>query len=365
MTQKSRTKITRRQALTGGALAGGAALAGGGFWPGKRVYAQTGTLPSLIILRPSPKSLLWGPEDYAHHLDLFTKHGVAVESMPTGRGVNTAGVITGDVDAAMSDPIDSINVRLQGQPVKIFAFLHERYAVHILIKKEFMERAGVTEASPIEEKAQALRGLKLGHSGVGSGPEMYLRYCAHLGGLDPNRDMELISVTGAGAGIIAGVQQGQLDGFCWGAPFANLAIDQFDCAYLFQSQTNPPPLFENIQATPLMTAERTIADKREALVGYTAAIAEAQRAIHTDPDAFRTWFGEFLDIIEPDVYEAAMRDNFSMYAQNPVPREDSFQIFIDYLNVVNETRGLEPTPSSITFDLLTDTTISADAMARI
>lgn len=336
-----------------------------GLWPGERVYAQTGSLPGLKILRPSPKSLLWGPEDYAHELGLFAKHGVSVESIPTNRGVNTAGVLTGEVDAAMSDPIDAISVRLQDQPVKIFAFLHERYAVHLLLKREFLERTGVTEASPPAEKAQALRGLRLGHSGVGSGPEMYLRYCATLGGLNPDKDMQLVTMNGAGAGMIAGIEQGQIDGFCWGAPFANVAIDRFDCAYLFQNQTNPPPLFQNIQATSLMTTERTIANKRDALVAYTAAIAEAQQAIHADPKAFKLWFGKFLDTIEPPVFDAAIKDNFTMYATNPAPRPESFQIFVDYLNVVNQTRGLPPTPDTVTFDLLNDPSISRDGMARI
>lgn len=362
MKQTRENRTTRRQALLTG-LAGVASIAAP--WSEKTVYAQTGTTPKLIILRPSAKSLLWGPEDYAHELGLFAKHGVAVESVPTNKGVNTSGVVSGDVDAAMSDPIDSINVRLQGPAVKIFAFLHERYAIHILLKNEFMDKAGVTEASPLEEKVRAMKGLRMGHSGVGSGPEMYIRYCATIGGLDPNKDIELVSLGGGGAGMVAGIQQGQIDGYCGGAPFSNVAIEKFGCAYLVQSQTNPPPLFEKIQATALMTSERTLADKREALVSYTAAIAESMRHIHTDPSHFKAWFATFMDTIDPPIFEAALRDNFTMYATQPSPRPDSFQIFVDYLDVVNKTRGLPPTPATLTFDLLNDPSIARDAFARI
>lgn len=362
MKQIRKYGATRRQALLTG-LAGVTSMVAP--WSAKTVYAQTGTASTLIILRPSAKSLLWGPEDYAHELGLFAKHGIAVESVPTNKGVNTSGVVSGDVDAAMSDPVDTINVRLQGQAVKIFAFLHERYAIHILLKKEFLDKAAVTEASPLKEKVRAMKGLRMGHSGVGSGPEMYIRYCAALGGLDPNEDIELVSLGGGGAGMVAGIEQGQIDGYCGGAPFSNVAIERFGCAYLIQSQTNPPPLFDKIQATALMTSERTISDKREALVRYTTAIAESMRRIQAEPERFKSWFATFMDTIAPPIFEAALRDNFTMYATDPSPRPGSFRKFVDYLDVVNETRGLPPVPDTVTFDLLSDPSIAKDALTRL
>lgn len=349
--------VTRRSILrAGGGLGAAAAISA---FPAPSVLAQS--LPKITVLQPSLKSFLWAPADYARHLGLFKKYGVEVESVASNKGVNITGVISGDIDVGLGDPTETMNVIKQGQKVKIFGLMHNRYTSHIIIRKEIMDKAGMDESSPESDRARLMKGLRLGHSGVGSGPEMLIRYCATLGGLDPNKDIQLISVTGGGAGMAAGLQQGAVDGIAWGTPITSVANAHFGTGYLFQNLRNPPELFRGMKSTAMQASERTLDERREALIAYTAGLADVFGVIQKDPPAYKAWLATFLDTVEPKIFDIAFDDSFMMYAKDPIPVEDTFPRFVEFLNVTNETRGMPPV-EPVPFDKLVDPGIAADAM---
>lgn len=352
--------MTRRGLLrAGGAFGAAAALTG---LSAPYVHAQA--LPRITVLQPSLKSFLWAPADYARHLGLFEKHGVEVEAVASNRGVNVTGVITGDIDVSLGDPTETMNVRRQGQPVKIFGLMHNRYTSHVIIRKEVMDAAGIEENSPEADRAALLKGLRLGHSGVGSGPELLIRYCATLGDIDPNTEIDLVSVTGGGAGLLAALEQGAVDGIAWGTPNTSIANARFGTAYLFQFLRNPPELFRDMKSTAMQAGEKTLTDKRDQLTAYTAGLADVFAAIQSDPAAYKEWLRGFLDTVEPEIFDIAFEDSFPMYAADPVPVEDTFLRFVEFLNITNATRGLPPV-EPIPYAELVDPGIAAAAMQML
>lgn len=359
--QSKSGRLTRRSILQRGALVGAASLTGA-IIP-RNIYAQTRTLKRVTMVRPSAKSFLWGPEDYGMATGIFEKHGIQVEVLGSNRGVNITGVVSGDIDIGIGDPSETFNVRAQGQDIKIFGQMHNGYTVHILVKQSILDAAGVNENSPEEKRLQVLKSLRLGHPGVGSGPEMLIRYLANLGGLNPETEMKLISITGAGPGMIAGVQQGVIDGFSWGAPFANVGIKQYGLGYLVQMQRNPPALFTNMKTGALQSSAKSLVDKRELLLAYLAGYAQSQQAVQQDPEKYKKWLAAWLEI-DPEVFEAAYKDNFSMYAQNPWPERDVFPKFFKFLNTANATRGMAPM-AELRYEEFVDQSISDDAKKKI
>lgn len=352
--------VTRRTVLRSGSAFGVAAMTSGLAAP----YVAAQSLPKITVMQPSTKSFLWAPADYARHLGLFAKHGVEVETLGSNRGVNITGVIAGDIDVGLGDPTEAMNVRRQGQKVKVFGLMHNRYTSHVIVRKELMDAAGLDENSPEAERAQLLRGLKMGHPGVGSGPEMMIRYCATLGGVDPNTELDLVSVTGGGAGLLAAVEQGSVDGIGWCTPNTSIANERFGTAYLFQMLRNPPELFRDMKSTALQASEQILETRREPLIGYVAGLAEAFASIQSDPEAFKDWLRGFLDTVEPEIFDVAFEDSFPMYTQDPVPIEETFPKFVEFLDVVNETRG-QPPIEPIPYAELVDPTLAEEAMKLI
>jgi ABC-type nitrate/sulfonate/bicarbonate transport system substrate-binding protein len=222
----------RRRVLTGIAGAGLAALL-----PPPAV-AQAATLTSL---RSTAKSWLWAAEDFAAGNGDFERASLRVSSSATGRGVNTDALLSGATDVLLGAATQTMRVQIPGRPVKMIAGMVNKYASHIVIKRQHLERAGVTENSPAEARAAALKGLKLGTTGAGAAPDALFRYVLGLAKLDPDREVQLVPIQGGGPAMLAAFERSAIDGFSLSSPTSDLAVTKFGGAYLFRMTRNPPP----------------------------------------------------------------------------------------------------------------------------
>jgi ABC-type nitrate/sulfonate/bicarbonate transport system substrate-binding protein len=216
------------------------------------VWATTGgllgSLPALAqdkdklsTLRSTSRSWLWSAEDYAFHQKLFDKAGLAVELAATNRGVNQDALLSGAAEVLLGSPATNMRVQLQGRPVKMICGWVNKFASNVVIKKSIADKAGVTEASPPDAKAAALRGLRIGTTGPGGGPDQLTRYLMQRGKIDPDRDAQLVPIQGGPSAMVAAFDKGQIDGFCLSSPSSDVAVSRFGGAYLFNMVTNPPP----------------------------------------------------------------------------------------------------------------------------
>ena len=332
--------------------------------PGLATPALAQAMPELQTMRSTSKAWLWLAEDYAREAGHFTAAGVKVVSNASNRGTNIASLAGAGVDIVLGDPGEAINARNQGFGVRSFVQTVARYASHIVVKADVLAKLGVTEASDVGAKAAALRGLRMGTTGPGAAPDNLLRWMARRGGMDSNKDLRLVPVQGGGPGMIAGLQQGVIDGFCLSSPTADLAVSRAGCAYLFDMAANPPPEFIPFLYIGASTSERVIATKREALVRYAHGLALALRAMRTEPERFRAFAVGWLEL-DPSIAERAFASNGRIYFESPVPDAALFRRNISFLNVSRTAQGEEALPEDLPFASLYDTSIAAEAVRRL
>lgn len=352
--------LTRRRMLQGSGAITAAVLAGAP----RLIHAQSAT-PELQTLRSTSKSWLWAAEDYATWGGFFEQAGVRVVSNASNRGTNVAALQGGGVDVVLGDPGEASRARAQNLPIRMFISTVNRYASHVVVKKEALDRAGVDQTSPDMDRAKALKGLRLGTTGPGAAPDALFRFLADMAGLDPNADMTLTPVQGGGAGMIAGLQQGALDGFCLSSPTSDIAIQTQGCAYLFQMVQNPPEYLKEYQYIIASSAERTIGDKRDALVRYAKGIALALRSIATEPEKVSAWAAEWFAGIDPAIFDTVVENNRGIYFEDPTPRRDLYEKNIAFITSVNRMMGADTLPESLTFDTMVDPTIAAEAVQSL
>jgi len=327
-------------------------------------FAIAQETPELQTMRSTSKSWQWLAEDYARAGGFFDKAGVKVVSNASNRGTNIAALAGSGVDLVLGDPGEAFNARSQNLAIRSIVQTVGKYASHIVIKQDLMARANVTEASPVAQKIAALRGLRLGTTGPGAAPDALFRWLALQGGMDPNKDMRLVPIQGGGPGMIAGLQQNVIDGFCLSSPSADIAVSKAGCAYLFDNAVNPPPQLNHYCYIIASAAERTIATKRDALVRYATGIALALRSVKQEPDKFKAFAIPFLEL-DPAIAERAYASNSRIYFEQPVPDVSLFQLNVDFLNATNATQGVDKLPSSLTFASIYDTSIAQEAMRRL
>jgi sulfonate transport system substrate-binding protein len=327
-------------------------------------FAIAQSMPELQTMRSTSRSWLWMGEDYANIGGFFTKAGVKVVSNASNRGTNVAALAGGGVDLVLGDPGEVLNALGQNFGVRSLVQTVDRYGSHVMMTKTALAKAGVTEASPPEAKYKALKGMRMGTTGPGAAPDTLLRWMAVRAGLDPNKDIKLVPVQGGGPGMIAGLQQGVIDGFCLSSPTADLAVAKAGCGYLFNMVTSPPPQLKNFCYIIASTSDKTLHDKREALIRYATGVALALRSIKQEPDKFKAAAIPFLQL-DPSIAEGAFAGNATMYTADPMPVASEFPLNIEMINIADESGHAPKVPASVTFQKMYDTSIVAEAMKRI
>lgn len=89
--------------------------------------------------------------------------------------------------------------------------------MNLTIRKDIAEKKGITPQTPINQRIQALKGLKFGVSAPGAAADLYTRWILKKHGMDPEKDVKLVSVGNTNS-LLAALQQGQIDGFLLSPP---------------------------------------------------------------------------------------------------------------------------------------------------
>jgi ABC-type nitrate/sulfonate/bicarbonate transport system substrate-binding protein len=166
-------------------------------------------------------SLGFTPTYVADAKGFWTKRGLNVTlHQITGIGSMNA-VLAGSVDFTNSSGPTVIRALIRGQKSLSIGSTYDGLPFEILVAPEVMKKAGITESSPIEKKAQALKGLKVSVTSPNTIPHVYLRYFARRGGVDPERDIQVVSIPPE-AGI-ASLKNGTTEGYVQGPPWPQIA----------------------------------------------------------------------------------------------------------------------------------------------
>lgn len=304
----------------------------------------------LSSLRSTSRSWLWSAEDYALQNKLFDKVGLSVELAATNRGVNQDALLSGASDILLGSPATNMRVQLLGRPVKMICGWVNKFASNVVVKKSIADKAGVTERSPVEAKAAVLRGLNIGTTGPGGGPDQLTRYLMQRAKIDPDRDAQIVPVQGGPSAMLAAFDKGQIDGFCLSSPASDLAISKFGATYLFNMVTNPPPELSDFLYIAASVTEKTAKEKPKELAAYCRGIALALQSMQQDPAAFKAFAREYFKDLDPTLFETVFSNNVGMYMKTPVPTQKQFDINVAFLNAEYRGRKQPEIPTTFKFD---------------
>lgn len=343
-------RVSRREVIrvtTG--LGGMAALQGMGTVVQSVMQPALAQSLGLSSLRATAKSWIWGAEDFGIGAKHFEKAGLKVSIASTERGSNHDALLGGAADILLGAPQQNMRVQILGKPCVMIAGFVNKFASNVVVKKEIAEKHGVTEASDPLKKAAVLKGLKLGTTGPGGGPDQLLRYFLRMAGLDPNKDAQLVPVRGGPANIAA-MQQGQIDGFCLSSPTSDVAVEKAGAVYLFNMANNPPPeMVDFLYITTAITKD-TGQKKANELVAYCKGLGEALKAIHADPNTFKEWARGWFADMDPQLFETSFKNNINIYMKSPVPTKHHFDSSVKFMNETLKEAGQQPAPATYSYE---------------
>jgi len=280
---------------------------------------------------------------------LFDRAGLTVAPTSTLRGVNQDALLGGACDVLLGAATQNLRVQIRRQPIKMICGFVNKLASNVVIAQAAASRAGVTEASPVAAKAAALRGLRLGTTGPGAGPDQLLRYLLAQASIDPDKDALLVPITGGGAAMLAALQNAKIDGFCLSSPTSDVAVGKFGAVYLFNMTTNPPPELADYLYITASCTEKTLQTRGTELVAYCKGIALALTAIDRQPAAFKRWAQGWFGDMEPTLFELAFANNVGMYMKTPVPTAAQLALNLEFLARELDAAGQAGVPRGFGF----------------
>lgn len=340
----SSARLTRRRLL---ALSGGVgALWLAGCGTGSNPTSPSGTQPAataaptqakslgkVTISQPS-NSLGFSPVIIADQKGFFKDNGLQTEVVLGGSGSKAAAAVIGGSaqvgSSSLSDPLGAIE---KGQKILIFATAGAGTTGLIVLRKPVADKLKVDANSPLQQRVQALKGLKLSVSTPGSGTDTVLRYMLTKYGLDPERDVQILT-TGSVVNSQAAFAQGAADGTSLSSPNAEEAVIQNGGIALINVATVTEPELSLLHQTlsgGLWATSDWLDKHADQATAVTAAIWKALDYIHTNPaeasEAVRLAAWKDLD---PKVYQAAWQDQLPIFPKTPAVTTDGLKALIDY-----------------------------------
>lgn len=285
---------------------------------------------SLKIAKATP-SFVYLPFYVAQGGGFLEQEGLVPESVEvhTGAGI-VAAAVSGSVDVALVTAGEVFVAAGEGAPIQAFAQV-SNMGTNVVVKQRVLDELGLTTDSPDADKLAALKGLRIGVTGSGSGTDQVVRYLATAGGLNPDKDMEIIATGGSGNSV-SGFSGDRFDAIAMSSPQSDIAIEQGSGAYLFAiAKGDYAPLADNLYITA-MASERTIAQKRDVLECFTAALAHAQQVIHEDPERAAELAKPHMGAIDPAMYAEAFQANLPSWPATPVVDQDGAKAALDFQN---------------------------------
>jgi sulfonate transport system substrate-binding protein len=176
---------------------------------------------------------------------LFAKEGFEVEIISTsGDGPDVDALIAGSVQFTVSTPNRLLTSYEQGKPLLAIMNMANRNAIDCVMNKDVATRVGVSESTPQEQKFKALKGLKVAGTRPGAFTYLVLVDYAKRAGLIPQRDLQILGV-GGGPGMIAALENGQIDVACNTSPTTDLMVKRGKAIMFTHNSVGNDPAYDD------------------------------------------------------------------------------------------------------------------------
>jgi NitT/TauT family transport system substrate-binding protein len=224
------------------ACAGLACLGLAAFAPVDAARAQA--LQKIQVTVPVP-SLSFYPLYYGQEKGIFAKEGMQVEVISTnGDGPDVDAVLSGSVPFAISTPNRLFTAFEQGRGLKAVALTVNRMSIECAMNKQVADKLGITEATPLEQKIKAMKGLTVGGTRPGAFTYLLLETYARRAGLVPQQDLKIIGVGGVNS-MLPAVENNQISIGCTGSPFIELAVKRGKAIRFTNNAEGKDPEFDD------------------------------------------------------------------------------------------------------------------------
>lgn len=228
-------------------------------------------------------SMLYAPVYVADAMGYFRQHGLEAENIhfKAGGSAALAAVLGGNVDIYVGASSSAMRAVDKGTDAVIIGALMTQFAINAVVRGDVARERGLTAASTQAERLKALKGLRIGVSGAGSGTHQIMQYMLAQAGLNPERDAT-IAFLGGGSDVLAAFLAKRIDAAAFSNPASDLAVQKHGGFLLIDGAAGQLEELNGFSYVSLITSRRWLAKNPDKAARTVKAFQQALDAMH-DP----------------------------------------------------------------------------------
>ena len=303
-------------------------------------YAQA---KKIKVLEAHTGTLFMAPVYIAEAAGYMAEEGIDLELTEVDSGsLAIAALISGGVQLVDADPFQLVQLLKQDKSVQFIYNLTKGVTLDMVMSKEMVQARKVSRSMPIAERFAALKGLKLGITRPGAATDVYMRYYLKLAGIDPERDVQIVTV-GGGAALLAAMRNKQVDAFHLSPPTPYQVQEAGFGDVIIKTTAGDVPELTNFLYTGIAVNKSYAEKNPDVLKRWTRAVNKANLLLQKDQTAALKHLQKYFPRMDPAVMALAMREIINALSPDGVMNEQMVQKHLDFLK---DTKQVDSIPSA-------------------
>ncbi len=295
------------------------------------------------VLEAHTGTLFMAPVYIAEAAGYMADEGIDLELTEVDSGaLGIAALVSGGVQLVDADPFQLVQLLRQGKQVQFLYNLTKGVTLDLVMSKDVVAAKKLSRSMPIAQRFAALKGLKLGITKPGAATDVYMRYYLKRAGIDPERDVQIVTV-GGGAALLAAMKTKQIDAFHLSPPTPYQAEQAGFGQVIIKASQGDVPELTNFLYTGIAVTKEYGEKNGDLLKRWVKAVHRADLLLQKDEAASIKYLQKYFPRMDPAVMTLAMREIIPSLSPDGVMNEQMVQKHLDFLL---DTKQTESVPSA-------------------
>ncbi|MDF2115203.1 ABC transporter substrate-binding protein [Roseiarcaceae bacterium H3SJ34-1] len=253
-------------------------------------------------------SFVYAPLYIAEDQGFFKQEGVNIEAIQLGGSSPAASAtISGSVNFYVGLPQTAALAIAKGEKLSTFAVIAKQYGSDIVVSKEVADRLHLVPTMPVEERLNALKGLKVASWSPGGSPDMLIRFIAAKKHWTPEKDLTILPIGPSGP-MLAALENKRIDAFAFSAPTSLQAVERNEAFLLFSGAKGEWAPLANEPYMCLIGNTDWLAKDPDAAAAVYRGLVKAMDFMRKNPDAAKALMRKRLSAFDDAAFEGGYKD---------------------------------------------------------
>ncbi|MHB9096442.1 MAG: ABC transporter substrate-binding protein [Syntrophales bacterium] len=302
-------------------------------------YAQA---KKIKVREAHTETLFMAPVYIAEAAGYMAEEGINLELTEVDSGaLGIAALVSGGVQFVDADPFMAVMLAKQGKSIQFMYNLTKRVTLDMVFSNDVVKAKNLSRSMPIAQRFAALKGLKLGITKPGAATDVYMRYYLKRAGIDPERDVQILTV-GGGSALLAAMKTKQVDAFHLSAPTPYLAEREGFGKVIIKASAGDVPELDNFLYTGIVVSKEYAEKNSDVIKRWVRAVNKANVLMRKDEAAALKYLKKYFPRMPDDVMSLAMKEIMPALSPDGTMNEQMMQKHLDFLY---DTKQIDWKPS--------------------